>query len=288
MSILVLLTIFINPINTAIGTTSSSVEDFDPLMKDTLQSGPITELPWDNDPDFLEAKEKNDCPNLLAAYKTVLKDPLEGEEFNVHLAADYVCGTVLNPDDVFSQNQKAGPYTTDRGYQKGPTYFGAKVSETVGGGVCKIASTLYNVAVLADLTVVERYNHSMPVPYVPYGQDATVYYGMKDIKFKNTTQGPVLIWAKGIDNVLYIGLYGQSTSPKVEWSHEVLSVSKAPVIYQVNNDLPPDTEKTTHEGMDGAYIHSTITITYSDGTVKTKDMGYSYYNPLPFIIEKSK
>ena len=37
----------------------------------------------------------------------------------------------------------------------------------------------YNVAVLSNLKIIERHNHSMPVPYVPYGQDATVAYGSK-------------------------------------------------------------------------------------------------------------
>lgn len=261
--------------------------EFDPFMKDTLLSGQTTEVPWVDNENFRNAAEKNNCPVLMAAYKTVLKDPLPGEEENVHLAASYICGTILNPNEVFSQNKKAGPYTADRGYKEGPTYFGTKVSTTVGGGVCKIASTLYNVAVLSNLAIVERFNHTMPVPYVPYGQDATVYYGIKDFKFKNTSESPVLIWAQGVDNILYIAFYGQNSPPKIVWNHEVIKVFKTNVIYTVNDNLPPNTEKVLHEGMDGAIIKSTLTITYPDGTVNNKDMGTSQYKSLPFIIEKS-
>lgn len=261
---------------------------FDPLMTGVLLSGPTTEVPWENDDDFLGAKEQNGTPVLMAAYKTVLKDPLPGEEYNVHLAARYICGTVLAPGKTLSQNQTAGPYTTDRGYQKGPTYNGTSVSTTVGGGVCKIASTLYNVVVLSDLEIVERHNHGMPVPYVPYGQDATVSYGAKDFKFKNNTQNSILIWAKGVDNVLYIGFYGQTAPPQVTWSHDVLSVTKAPVYYQKNKELPPGKENMLHEGMDGAVVKSTITLVYPDGTTKTKDMGTSRYSPLPYTIEVNK
>lgn len=262
--------------------------NFDPFMTDSLLSGPITEVPWENEQAFTAAKAVNHCPILMGAYKTVLKDPLPGEEENVHLAARYISGSVLTPNNVFSQNNTAGPYTTDRGYKEGPTYFGANVSTTTGGGVCKIASTLYNVVVLSNLAIAERHNHSMPVPYVPYGQDATVYYGVKDFKFKNNTDYPVMIWAQGIDNVLYIGIYGQVTPPKVEWKHDVIQVTKAQIIYQTNSSLPTDTENMLHEGMDGATIDSTITLTYPDGKTETRNMGRDYYSPLPYIIERNK
>ncbi len=148
----------------------------------------------------------------------------------MHTAARYVAGTVLQPGEVFSQNAVAGPYTEDRGYRIGPTYVGTSYIETIGGGVCKIASTLYNVAVLSDFVITERHNHGMPVPYVPYGQDATVAYGAKDIRFKNNTGPPVLLWARGIDNVLYIAAYGSATPPRIVWNHDVIEVIKAPVL----------------------------------------------------------
>lgn len=277
------------------GTIAPSAENnpdqqgnkLDPFMTGTLLSGATTEVPWENEADFMDAKEQNNCPILMAAYKTVLKDPLPGEEYNVHLAADYICGTVLAPGKTFSQNQTAGPYTSDRGYQKGPTYTGTTFTTTIGGGVCKIASTLFNVVILSDLEIVERHTHSMPVPYVPYGQDATVSYGAKDFKFKNNTQNAILIWAKGVDNILYIGFYGQTVPPQVTWSHEVLNVYKAPIYYEKNKDLPAGTENVLHEGMDGADVTSSITLAYPDGTTKTIDMGKSHYNPLPYIKEVS-
>lgn len=257
----------------------------DPFMRGTLLSGPTADIPWAKSTEFAEAKKKNGCPVQMAAYKTVLKDPLPGEEYNVHLAAKYICGTVLAPGEVFSQNKKAGPYTLERGFQEGPTYNGTNVSTTIGGGVCKIASTLFNVVILSDLAVVERHTHTMPVPYVPYGQDATVFYGSKDFKFKNSTAAPILIWAQGVDNILYIGFYGRQSPPKVEWSHRVIEVYKAPVLTTKNPELKPGSEKMLHEGMDGGIIESSITLTYPDGTTKTKDFGKSRYEPLPFIKE---
>lgn len=168
-------------------------------LRDTkLQaSGPVNEVPWEDDIDFINTLEQNGTHTLLAAFRTVLKDPLPGEEFNVHLAARLLKGTIIKPQEIFAQNIAIGPYTQLRGYQKGPTYIGSNLTTTYGGGVCKISSTLYNVAVLSNLKIIERHAHSMPVPYVPYGQDATVAYGAKDFKFKNTSDSPILIWGPG-------------------------------------------------------------------------------------------
>lgn len=252
------------------------------------KSGPVTKLPWENDVNFIKAKKEIGANVLMAAYCTVLKDPLPGEEFNVHLGASSIAGIVIQPNDIFSQNKSIGPYTEARGYQKGPSYSGSNLMTTIGGGVCKISSTLYNVSILSNLQIIERYNHAMPVPYVPYGQDATVAYGAKDFKFKNNTEFPILIWAEGIDNRLYVGFYGKEKPPEIEWNHKVLNKVEAPKHYRSNPDLKEGEEKVIVEGMDGATVESWITIKNEDGTIKTKKLGISHYIPMPYIIEVNK
>jgi len=267
---------------------NANIDDMDvsQVAETNLVSGPEINLPWDFELEFIKSKEINNTPVLMGAYRTVLKDPLPGEEFNVHLAARMLCGIVLQPGEIFSQNGTLGPYTEERGFQKGPTYIGSKLTTTIGGGVCKIASTLYNVCVLSNLKIIERHNHSMPVPYVPYGQDATVSYGAKDLKFKNTTDGNVMIWAQGIDNVLYMGFYGTVEPPAVTWNHEFLKKTSAQKVYTINPSLPKGYEKVLIEGMDGATVKSSISIEEKDGTITKKDMGISNYSPFPTIIEK--
>ena len=258
------------------------------FIHEQLSSGAVTTVPWENGEEFKKSREENGTYVLMAAYRTVLRDPLPGEEYNVHLAARLLAGSVVKPGQIFSQNQKIGPYTESRGFRKGPTYNGSVLTTTVGGGVCKIASTLYNVSVLSNMSIMERHAHSMPVPYVPYGQDATVAYGVLDFKFRNDTSEPVLIWAEGIDNILYIAFYGKAEPPEVEWHHERLQVLKAPIIYKRNRELQPGVEKVLLEGMDGAAVRSWVTIKNFDGSVMTKQLGTSYYMPMAHIIEKGE
>lgn len=250
-----------------------------------MVSGPTNEMPWENESEFIKARLRNGTNVILGGYRTVLKDPLPGEEYNVHLAASLLAGTVIKPGEVFSQNAAIGPYTQEKGFEKGPTYIGTTLTTTIGGGVCKIASTLYNVAVLSDLKIVERHNHTMPVPYVPYGQDATVSYGNKDIRFANNTGSDIMIWAQGIDNVLYMAFYGSKPAPEVEWKHEVLDVIKAPVQYKTNPGLGPDEQKLLLEGMDGAVVKSWVTVSTSNSS-ETRYMGISSYKPMPHLFER--
>jgi len=249
-----------------------------------MVSGPTRSMPWERDEEFKKAQLLNGTNVLLGGYRTVLPDPLPGEEYNVHLAARLLAGTVVKPGEVFSQNAAIGPYTEDRGFQKGPTYIGTTLTTTVGGGVCKIASTVYNVAVLSNLHIIERHNHSMPVPYVPYGQDATVAYGVKDIKFLNDTDSNIMIWAQGIDNVLYMAFYGSKPAPAVEWSHQVLEIRKAQVRYRPNPQLKPGEQRIVLEGMDGAVVKSWVKI-IEPGNTKIKYMGVSNYMPMPHLVE---
>ena len=248
-------------------------------------SGPIKNLPWSDDEQFFNAQDENNARILMAAYCAVLLDPLPGEEYNVRLAANSLSGTVVMPGEIFSQNQAIGPYTKGRGYRMGASYSGGNIIQTEGGGVCKIASTLYNGAILSNLEIVERHNHSMPVNYVPYGQDATVAYGAKDFKFKNNTDSPILIWARMVGHRLYIGFYGQETPPRIIWNHRVTDTVEAPIYYRTNSDLEQGQKKVIVKGIDGATVESTIDIEYEDGRVETKDLGISHYNPMPHVIE---
>ncbi|MBC8586870.1 VanW family protein [Paratissierella segnis] len=262
------------------------------LLNETIEnydipevSGEVDNLPWRNDEDFLKAKEKYDTPILMAGFCAVLKNPLPGEEYNVSLAAKGIKGKVIKPSNIFSQNNSIGPYTEKRGFREGASYIGDKIIMTEGGGVCKIATTLYNLVALSNLEIVERHNHSMPVNYVPYGQDATVAFGVKDFRFKNTTDGNILVWSQLIENRLYMAFYGIQKPPRVTWNHEIRDIVEPSIKYVKNENLKKGEMKTVIEGLKGANVKSSITVEYEDGTVEMKSMGISRYLPLPKLIE---
>ncbi|HLR21097.1 MAG TPA: VanW family protein [Tissierellaceae bacterium] len=249
------------------------------------QSGPVENLPWRNKEEFQDWKDKHNTPFLLAGFCAVLTDPLPGEEFNVKLASEKISKYVIKPNQTFSQNSVLGPYDKDNGYKEGAAYTGGNVIMSEGGGVCKIAGTLYNLSVLSDLEIIERHNHSMAINYLPHGQDATVAYGIKDFKFKNTTSDNILIWSQLIENRLYMGFYGAKPSPVVKWHHEVLDTKDKSTKYIKNEKLNSGEMNTITNGLDGVTVKSIVDIEYMDGSTSTRNMGISQYNPLPKLIE---
>ncbi|HWP95350.1 MAG TPA: VanW family protein [Syntrophomonadaceae bacterium] len=133
---------------------------------------------------------------------------------NIILAARALDGAVIMPGQTFSFNQRVGQRTTDKGYKDAPIITGNTLKDDVGGGVCQVASTLYNAALLAGLEVVEHSGHSLPVKYVPSGKDATVYYDLIDLKLKNNRNNPIVISSKVENNTLLVYLLGNSGNKK--------------------------------------------------------------------------
>lgn len=130
---------------------------------------------------------------LVSTFSTTFSTGQVNRASNIRLAASLIDGTVVAPGGVFSLNQTTGPRTTEIGFLVAPVYSGHDVIMGVGGGVCQIATTIYNAAVGADMKIVERHQHSLPVHYVPWGRDATVSYGAADLRFQNVGEGPVVV-----------------------------------------------------------------------------------------------
>lgn len=263
-----------------------SSEDYEVYEKFPGMEKPYTgSLPWEKDARFTAAIREQKTPVLMAAYKASLPDPVEAEGYNIGLAAKQLAGSVVQPGETFSQNKTIGPYTGHYGYQAGPTYVGNRVTTTVGGGVCKVASLLYNVVTFSDLKVIMRDSHSMTVPYVPPGQDATVYYGVRDFRFLNDSEGPVLIWSQKVENDLYMALYGQQKPPQITWHHLIKKRTKYWTEHRYNSSLPPSTEKVIAPGQDGYVIKSWVEVEKPGGIIISKSKGTSWYNASPRIIE---
>ena len=74
--------------------------------------------------------------------------------------------------------------------------------------VVSISSTLYNAALFANLEMVELYNHQFVPSYVTAGRDATVVYGVKDFKFKNSRNYAIKITCSVSGGVAKFQIWG--------------------------------------------------------------------------------
>ncbi len=143
---------------------------------------------------------------------------------NLDLASKAIDGTILNPGDVFSFNEIVGERTTEKGYQGATVYLDGGVSKPeTGGGICQVASAIYECVLYANLKVNERMPHMFVVTYVGYGQDATIYWGQQDFKFTNSTEHPIMVKANVEGGYVHIKLLGT----KEELPYESVKISYA-------------------------------------------------------------
>lgn len=146
--------------------------------------------------------------DILADYTTYFNALDVPRTKNVRMAAIAINDHLIPPGEVFSFNDVVGERTEAAGYLPAIVFVDKSMSKENGGGICQDSSTLYQAVSQAHLSIVERHTHSLPVFYVLKGQDATVSYGQLDFRFRNDTQGYLLLSARTGENWLRIRLFG--------------------------------------------------------------------------------
>ncbi|MFD3448364.1 VanW family protein [Microbacteriaceae bacterium 4G12] len=159
---------------------------------------------------------------VIAEYRTSMGGRDSSQVFNVSRATGSLSGVFIAPDEVFSFNNRVGITDAANGYKSAAVYVNGKVEQSAGGGVCQVSSTLYGAVLRADLSIVERSNHSAPVHYVPLGQDATVADYGPDLKFKNNTGHYIYIQSFVEGNQATVRIFGTNTGKSVQVSSEVV------------------------------------------------------------------
>ncbi len=146
-------------------------------------------------------------PDLLGSFSTKYVSNAN-RTTNLRLAASKVNGYVLLPGETFSYNSVVGERTISAGYKEADIYEDGQVVKGLGGGICQISSTLFNAVLFANLEIVELYNHQFVPSYVKAGRDATVVYGVKDFKFKNSRNHAVKITCSVSKGVASFEIWG--------------------------------------------------------------------------------
>jgi len=185
------------------------------------------------DPPAITARHLRTIDTVLGTYTTYFPAWRRARTHNIIMAVNRIDGTVVMPGEVFSYNKIVGPRDKALGFRDAPIFRNGMLVPGTGGGVCQVSSTLYNAALLANMKIVQRSHHSSQVPYVSKGRDATVAYGLLDLKFRNTASSPIYIAAAVRGSRLTTAIYG-SKRDKVDVSLEVVPGGKRSVtVYRV-------------------------------------------------------
>lgn len=149
----------------------------------------------------------------LGSFSTTFSAGNRSRTKNLNTGAEKINGTVLMPGEEFSAYTWLAPFTLENGYASAGTYANGQVVDSVGGGACQICTTLYNAALLSELEITQRQNHSMVVGYVKPSQDAAIAGTVKDLKFKNSCETPVYLEGLVQGSTLTFTIYGKETRP---------------------------------------------------------------------------
>lgn len=196
---------------------------------------------------------KEAFPNSLGAYSTTYSTRNVNRSTNIRLASQKINGIVIMPGEVFSYNTTVGKRTAAAGFKSAAVYSGGEVTTGIGGGICQVSSTLYNSVLLANLEIIERYNHGFNPGYVPAGRDATVSWGGPDFKFKNNRNYPIRITCSGTGGKIYVEIFGlkEENECQVEIQSYITRYISYSTIEKKDPTLPKGQKKVLESGSNG-------------------------------------
>lgn len=199
------------------------------------------------------AADLQSIQDKLGTYTTEYSTAL-ARATNVAIGAGKIDGVVLMPGEEISIEEKLSPLTEENGYVEATAYASGKVVPSIAGGICQVSSTLYNAVLLAELTVTERYPHSMTVDYVEPSMDAAIAEGTKDFKFKNSLDTPIYIECTTGGGTITASIYGKETrdpNREVSYESEIVSTTEPGVVYETSSDYALGSIQTTSYGEEG-------------------------------------
>lgn len=225
--------------------------------------------------------------DLLGAYSTNFASSSAGRAKNVTTGCSKVNGTILYPGDEFELCSTVSPFTQENGYELAGAYQNGTTVESFGGGICQVATTLYNAVIRAELDITMRFNHSMQVHYVQPSMDAAIAGNYKDLRFKNNTEYPVYIEGYCSGGIIYFNVFGKETRPanrEISFESETVSTTQPETKFNLDATKAAgywSQDQSAHEGC-VAQLWKIVTV---DGKQQSRELfNKSNYQASPKII----
>lgn len=194
----------------------------------------------------------------LGEYATSFNSSNESRTYNIKLATKSVTDVLVRPGETFSLNKTIGPRLAKYGYRTAKVIINNEYVDGIGGGICQVSSTLYNAALLANLKIVERKNHSLPSSYVAMGRDATISGDYIDFKFMNNTPYPLYIYGEVKGSQVRFSIYGKNENKgrQIKIKTEILKKIEPKVKIIEDSSLPIGTRIVEKKAIPGYVVRS--------------------------------
>lgn len=204
---------------------------------------------------------------------------------NIRLAAQALNGRILMPGERLSYNATLGKRTPKNGFRLAPVIIRGEKQLGVGGGICQVSSTLYNAALLAELKIVRRANHSIPITYVPLGRDATVTDTGLDLVIENPHPHPIAIATEVGRSSVTVRILGvPNPARRVILRTEQFALKSPPVKEEPDPNLPVGVRKIKEKGSAGVKVILWRLVYENGQLVRRERVATSIYRAQPRVI----
>ena len=136
---------------------------------------------------------------------------------NLGIAIAALNNRLIHPGAAFSLSQELGEPSEAAGYRAGPVFIKGQVLRDAGGGLCLIATNLYQLFLYAGCRILERHNHSIDAygeeRFYSLGEDAAIAYSTKDLAIRSPFQSPMLLRIRLDAHAVHSELLGPGTRP---------------------------------------------------------------------------
>lgn len=223
--------------------------------------------------------------DVLGQYSTTFNAQQSGRSENIAIAARSINNTLLMPQEEFSFNKQTGPRGIAGGYQEAPVIINGELVPGVGGGICQVSSTLYNAVARSNLEVSDRRNHSLPVAYVPLGQDATVAGDYIDFKFINNRQYPVYVESFVQNSSVFVRIHGKKEDNiKVTLVSEIIETIEPKIEIKKDDTLLIGEKEVIREAKKGFRVNTYKVYTENGRQLKREYISTDRYVAVDGII----
>lgn len=204
---------------------------------------------------------------------------------NIGQAAKRINGTLLLPGETFSLNDTILERTKENGYTEGYVVGVGGVFQTdMGGGVSTSATATWTAAFFAGMERVQTVAHSIWISRYQAGLEATVAWGIFDLKFRNPYSTAVYIQAKTTPTSITVTFWGTPEYDKIEDEPgPKTNIVKFKKIYN-------DAEECREQGGIDGFTIVVDRVFYKNGEEVKREPITTRYKPAPQVIcdEKPK
>ncbi|WP_251197944.1 VanW family protein [Anaerotardibacter muris] len=250
-------------------------------------AAPTTDITSAEIPDRMTFDEARDYGLVvqISSFTTQYASGASARNNNIHVAADALDDSICKAGESWSFLALSGETTADKGYQDAGAIVSGEYSDAIGGGICQVATTVFNAVYEAGYPIEKRYNHSLYIASYPEGRDAAIAYPDMDLIWSNDTDSDVLLVMSYTNSSVTATLYGTDPGYEVTTTYgEWQAGEPFKTVIRQDSDWPVGKEFVETQGTDGRSITIVRTVKDRYGNIIREKEFNSNYRPNNKVI----